>query len=241
MKAYKVFFSLLALFIVLLVFILFNGCSNSESPQSGNFALSFSQSKQMAKAQSDTLFISSVKILIKNLKLKSTESDSLKESGEGDDDNSVELKYGPFIVPLNLNGNLSTITVNSVPAGTYTAAEFEIHKLGENETPPDSDFTDGTKGDERYSIVVKGTYNGSPFIYKSQLEADQRVVFQNPVVVSNNGFVNVTLVVDPYSWFNFEGRILNPLDITNTIVINNLIRASFRQGFEDNNEDGHGD
>ena len=241
MKSYKIFLSLLVLCILSLAFVLFSGCSNNVSPQGGNFALSFSKGNQLAKTQSDTLVITSVKILIKDLKLRSTGIDSLNASDDMKDDNTVELKYGPFVVPVSLNSNINTVTINNVPAGTYTAAEFEIHKLAENETPPDSDFTDGSKGDERYSIVVIGTYNNTPFIYKSQMSGQQKVAFQKPVVVGTNNFINVTLVVDPYSWFSFEGKILNPMNVNDSFIINNLIKASFKQGFEDDNEDGHED
>lgn len=246
MKAFKIFLSLVVLFILSLAFILFNGCGNNVTSYPGNLSLSFSNGQQMAKTKSDTLIISSAKILLKNLEVIKTGNDTTnKEIGKGDDwtedDEAVELKYGPFVVPLNLNGGINTITVNNVPAGTYIAAEFLIHEPTENETPPDSDFTDSSNGNNKYSIIVKGTYNSIPFVFKSMLSAKQKVMFQNPITVSSNNFINVTLVVNPYSWFSLKGRILNPLNLSDGIIINGLIKTSFREGFEDNNEDGHKD
>ncbi len=247
MKALKIFFILWIAFMLELFLLLFNGCSNSLSPQSGNFSMSFKGANALSKTQSDSLLITSADILIKDLKLKGTSStvvtandDSVvvfRDDGEKDDE--VELRMGPFVISLNLNGNMNTVAVNNVPPGTYVGAKFEIHKFDHDEMPADSVFADSLNGG--YSVVVKGFYNGSPFVFKTNLNAQQRIYFDKPVVVTQTNFVNVTLVVNPYAWFTSDGHIIDPTNSANQEMINWQIRKSFRSGFEDNNKLGRED
>ena len=242
MKKFGFFIFLPAAFITMLLLFVLNGCSNNVDPQSGNFSMSFKRSGQIAKTASDTLTITTAKILIKDLKLKGSFIDTTNMEGDNDED-EVEFKAGPFVVSLDLLAITNTVIVNTVPPGTYYGAKFEIHKPNSGEVPPDSDFAGGPNGNERYSIVVKGLYNGLPFTYKSRMTAEQVAVFQSPVTVAKNGFINVTLTVDPSTWFSFEGHYLDPTNPDNSIIIDNLIRASFRNCYEDDNGgggEGHG-
>ncbi len=228
---------------IFLLFVIISGCSNHVSPQAGNLSLSFAPGTAMAKTSSDSVIITSAKILIKDLKLKGNYTDSTKSKDTNDEqgDDEVELKAGPFVVSLNLNGMVNTVTVNSVPAGVYYAAKFQVHKIGENEISPDTDFAPAPGQDDGYSVVVKGFFNATPFVYKSRLNADQEVRFQNPVAVKSTSFVNVTLIVNPNSWFYINGEYLDPTNPTNDMMIDQQIRASFGKGFEDDAKDGHED
>ncbi|MCL5031241.1 MAG: hypothetical protein M1480_19730 [Bacteroidetes bacterium] len=249
MKALKIFLTVWALVTISFILFLLDGCSNSAGPQSGNFSMSVKSGNQLSKVQSDTLMITSAAILVEDLKLKGTTT----SVANGDDDsvvvfrddhsedNEVELKMGPFVISLNLNGAVNTFAVNNVPPGTYVGAKFQIHKLDRDEVPPDSIFADSSFNNGGYSVVVKGFYNGVPFIYKSKVTANERVYFAKPIVVSNINFINVTLQVDPYSWFYVDGHYLAPNNINNSETIDWLIRHSFNKGFEDDHKDGHED
>ena len=224
------------------VFILWlAGCTNSgDNPPSGNFSLSVSRGSQMAKTSSDSLVITSAKIMVTNLRIKGKFIDTTNVEND-DDVDEVMLKEGPFVLPLTLGNDSDVVTVANVNAGTYFGAKFEIHKLMPGEATPDTEFYDSTTG-RRYSIVVHGTWNGTPFTFKSAMSARQVVVFQQPVVITKTGFINVTLLVDPYAWFTVNGQLINPFDVNSSVMINALIRASFKQGFREFgewHEEGH--
>ncbi|MHB1686059.1 MAG: hypothetical protein ACYCVH_01565 [Ignavibacteriaceae bacterium] len=240
MKKLKLFVLSFNAAVILLLIIFLNGCSNHVGPQSENFSISFTSGRQLAKTASDSLVITSAKILIKDLKLKGNYTDTTHSEGMNDED-EVELKAGPFVVSLNLNGTVNTVAVNNIPTGVYYGVKFQIHKLNGNEIPPDSEFASGPGEDERYSVVVKGFFNGTPFVYKSRMTAEQEVKFQNLVTVKAISFINVTLVVDPNTWFYFEGHYLDPNNSNNSLMIDQLIKASFKKGFEDDHKDGHED
>jgi hypothetical protein len=207
------------------------GCSNGENPPAGNFSLSEASGGQMNKTASNAIVITSAKIMISNLRVKGSYIDTTNAENDPDVD-EVMLKEGPFVLDLNLANDSNVVTVNTIQAGTYYGAKFEIHKLSENEVSPDSEFVDMATG-KTYTVIVQGEYNGSPFTFKSTTSAKELVVFQNPVSVTSTGFINVTLLVDPYSWFTVNGQVLNPADPNNSESINSQIRASFMQGYRD--------
>lgn len=212
------------------------GCnSNSTAPPIGNFSLSIQKAPGPSSvAGSDTLFIDTVKIMMKNVELFSG------SSGKGEEhEDSEEVELGPFVIDLNLNGSINTIALTNVPEGTYNGVKFEIHRLNRSEASLDPEFIDSTCGERGYSIIVKGSYFGNPFIYKSRKSFNQHVLFTNPITVTNNGLINVTLTVDPYSWFIQNGTYIDPTDQNNYWLINNLIRSSFQNCFRDDNHDGH--
>jgi len=248
MKLFKVFFAFLLTATVAVLLILFNGCSNNLAPQPGNFQMSVQSTHTMAKTSADSIVITSAKILIKNLRLKgisSSDSVGISDSAvvfrEGDESDEAELKMGPFVVSLSLSGNVSPVALDNVTPGTYVGVRFDIHKLEEGEGVPDSAFIDTTRrmDNDTYSVIVTGFYNNVPFIYRSSVTAHQDVFFTNPIVVTKTGFVNVTLTIDPYSWFIVNGQSLDPANAANREMIDMQIRHSFREGFEDDHEDGH--
>ncbi len=247
MNSLKIIFAFLLTAVVAVLLILFNGCASGVAPQSGNFQMSLQSNNSMAKTSTDSLVITSAKILFKNLRLKgipASDSVGLSDSAivcRDDENNEMELKMGPFVVSLSLSGTVNPITVNNVPPGTYVGAKFDIHRLEEGEAVPDSAFIDTVNGMDTYSVVVTGFYNNVPFVYKSRVSAHENVFFTQPVVVTKTGFVNVTLTVDPNSWFMVSGQTLNPVDQANREMIDMQIKHSFREGFEDDHEDGHKD
>ncbi len=249
MKFLRVVFVFLLVTVVAVLLILFNGCSNGVAPQSSNFQMSIQSTHSMAKTATDSLAITSAKILMKNLRLKgipAADSVAVNDSSivfrDGDESDEQELKMGPFVVDLSLSGNVSPFTVDNVAPGTYIGAKFDIHRLEEGEPVPDSTFIDTTHNEvDTYSVVVTGYYNNVPFVYKSRVSAHQDVFFKSPVVITKTGFVNVTITVDPYSWFTINGQTLDPTNSANSEMIDMQIRHSFREGFEDDHEDGHFD
>jgi hypothetical protein len=174
------------------------------------------------------LILDTVKILIKDIKLK------LSNTNE----DSTDFKVGPFVLFLNLSSGVNIISSAAIPAGEYRKIKFEVHKLNDNEVLPDLDFADANG---RYSVIVKGWYLGNYFIYKSTKSAHQILQFPMDVPISMTAVSNVTLVVRPYIWFIKNGTWLSPFDIANSNDIDNNIKDNINHNFKafrDNDRNG---
>ena len=115
---------------------------------------------------------------------------------------------------------------------------FSIHKIEDTETCPDPEFKDGVQTENRYSVIVKGMLNGDEFVYRSRKSAEQDIKLSEDIVVEENEDANLTITVDPYSWF-YEGEIfLNPNESANEDKIDNNLKYAFKNAFKDNDHDG---
>jgi hypothetical protein len=219
---------------ILIAAIALAGCGKGQitSPEeSANLSMSIAgQSSRPKTGGGNALVIESAKILLKNIKLHKFPSDD-----------STDVKVGPFAVGLNLSGSLTTIAAARVPAGMYDRVRFRLHKPEDFEPIPDPEFRDGESGQLRYSVIVRGTYNGESFVYKSRENAYQETRLISPITVTDDQMVNVTLVVNPQEWFEHNGQVLNPADPANVQIIDNAIKGSFSRAFKDNNKDGQPD
>ena len=213
----------------LLIFFAFTiiGCDNSTEVQSNVVSASFFSEGKLNKIQNNSLVLTEVKLLIRNLKL-----DRLEDNGSSD------IKFGPFVVHLDPDGFNTGTEVNNIPAGMYKRVKFEIHKLEDNEIPPDPEFKDGNSGSERYSLIVKGSYNNQPFVYKSQRTTYQEIEFGSPLTINEFRAVNFTIKVNPYSWFFENGDYNNPVDEAKRSEIEMKIEHSFKDAYKDSNKDG---
>jgi len=187
--------------------------------------------------------LTEVKILIRDIKLEK-ESDGESEGDEGNNETETEeIKIGPIVVNLNPGGMTTDFVVDNIPAGIYDELKFEIHKLEAFETPPDPEFRDGDDSSQRYSVIVKGQFNNNltQFTYKSRKSAHQELEFENLLTVEDGTSTNLTITVDPYSWFYKDGLFLDPTDTANEDDIDNNIEHSFKRAFEDDDYDGEDD
>jgi hypothetical protein len=186
----------------------------------------------------DTLIITSAQIVLREIELK-RENDDLCETGTNDDDGCEEFETGPMLVDLPLNGAVETaITIEANP-GTYDRIDFEVHKTegsGDAALIADHPEFDGL------SIRVEGTWNGTPFVYTSDLDVEQENVLPAPLVVTETSGTNVTLQVDISTWFrNQSGVLVDPATGNpggqNESIIKENIKASFH-AYEDEDRDG---
>ncbi|KXK45861.1 MAG: hypothetical protein UZ05_CHB002002417 [Chlorobi bacterium OLB5] len=137
-----------------------------------------------------------------------------------------------------MNSNINIVSTGFIPAGTYDKVRFMVHKLENNEPVPDPDFED-VNG--RYSVVVKGSFNAIPFVYKSDKSAHQKLSFTNSLQVSASGKSNITLKVMPYIWFIKNNAYLDPSDPANHSDIENNIKDNINNNFKifvDNDRNG---
>ncbi len=222
------------------------GCSESTSPATdGRFALSTLYTTQtvLAKTQGglavDSLIISRARLVVRDIKFKSPGGDSMN------------FRTSPLVLELSLAGAVQEIGFTTVPFGTYSRIEFDVHRVEAPEIAslPAADqavFADFLAG-EKYSIIVNGTVYRTglaptAFTYRSKVDAKQKIDM-NPAMVVDQGTsnVNATLVVSSANWFkNVSGVLVDPTDTNNEGVIDENMKASIKV-YKDNNRDGSKD
>ena len=217
---------------MLMIIFLFTiyGCKEDTvtSTSTDNLDLSIMSSDQTDNL-SGILIIDTAKILIKDIKLNVANTSD-----------ETNFKTGPFIFYLNTFLPINTVTTAQIPEGTYDKIIFKIHKPDPNEYISDLDFTTGG----RYSVVVKGFYNGNYFVFKSDLTANQKLSFPNHLILTNLGKTNVTIFAKPYLWFWDNGTFLDPTVPSNLNNIEHMIKDNVNvniRAFKDANKDGQPD
>lgn len=222
------------------------GCNSPTDSKSTSGSLSMS-----AKYTTATLLkvgnpsgVDSVKILRARFSLRDIKFKSPKED-------SSNFRSAPMIVELNLNGSMQNVGSISVPYGTYSRIEYDVHRIEQPEiaslpAAEQSQFADFLAG-EKYSVIITGiVYNtgAAPdtFTYRSKVDAKQKIDFNPTIDVSETTpSVNATMVISSANWFrNQIGALVNPKDTNNEGIINENLKASIKI-YKDNNRDGSKD
>jgi hypothetical protein len=211
---------------VMLISLTLIGCKDNEVTQAvDNTEISMMSSPGVTDNAINSLVLDSVKILLKNIKLNVSAASS----------DSVNFKTGPFALKLNLNSSVNLFTTAMIPEGSYDKVKFEIHKLEDGEVANiDTAFS---FGGGRYSVVVYGKFNLIPFIYRSTKSAHQKLTFTPAITVNSQTKSNITLTVQPYTWFWTGSDYLDPMLASNENDIDNKIKASFK-AIKDNDKNG---
>src|SRR4030095_3073785 len=176
------------------------------------------------------LTIEWVKLLVKDIKFNVSGTSTL-----------TNFQSGPFFMfftSFNYTGTVFLVTTAAVAPSTFDKVNFDIHKLEPNEPVPDPDFADSLG---RYSIVVKGRYAGTPFLYKSTKSAHQILSFPGALIMEPGGKTNITFVVKPFIWFIKNGIYLDPNNPVNSNDIDNNIKDNINHNFKifkDNDRNG---
>ncbi|MCB0724060.1 MAG: hypothetical protein KDC73_05120 [Ignavibacteriae bacterium] len=218
--------------VLLIMGFLLSGCNleNVAGGQNENENENDNVSVAMKVSQSDnpsnTLSLSEAKFLITEVYFRRP------------DNTEGEVRIAPVVVYLDLTGRVTVATSGSIPAGTYNRLRFKVHKVEDFETVPDPDFKEGTSGSKRYSVIAKGSFNGSSFVYKSRKSINMEMTFSNPVTISAGQKVNMTISLNPYSWFFANGDYINPSSSSNENTIDDNIKSAFRHIFIDNDLNG---
>jgi len=218
-------FSLLSGFILLIAGILVSGCNKDsvmDPPAAGKSNTTVSL-LATAPVNTNTLTITSAKFLIREVELERAERHDEEE----------EIELGPFVAGIDLQSQTAVVALGNINTGTFHEIKFEIHKPGVNESVPDPDFYQGRGDDQRFSVIVTGLYNGTPFIYRSRVSANVEIELDELVNVSASSNVNITINIAPSMWFVHNNMDINPMDPDNRPIIDNNIRRSFREAFED--------
>jgi hypothetical protein len=114
----------------------------------------------------------------------------------------------------------------------YDELEFDIHKPEDDGR--DREFLRANPEFARISIRVRGTFNGQPFVYTSDLNAEQESDLRPPLVVAEARTVSLTLLVDLRQWFlNGSGTAyVDPRSANKGGANENLVRDNIRDSFE---------
>ena len=144
--------------------------------------------------------------------------------------NSNDFETRNFVLNLPLDGSRFEITHTNIPAGFYDELELEIEKPGSNEDVDDPDFI---LGSNRYSLVVKGVFNGERFIFRSTEDFDIDVDIKPHLEITEGQNRVIAIDLDFTGWFrNSNGDLLDPSNSGNREQINENIEDSFSD-FED--------
>jgi len=159
-----------------------------------------------------------------NLVSTASASVASDDHGDDDDDNDAceELKAGPLSVDLPLDGGITTLPANSIPAGTFREIELRVS-----------------------TARIVGTFDGVPFDVTVPVNARGEIEFATPLVVADGSPTSVTINVPVGGWLtNADGSLIDPSKISlNQLLaaqVRSRIVASFR-AFEDDDHDGHDD
>jgi hypothetical protein len=228
-------------------------CSSSSGPSSTGRQVAFQLATRTATAApsnaallagqeviglgSDTIVLSSVQFVLRKIELQRAVAAPVCDSLTTDDD-CEELKVGPVLLDLPLGAGASRAFNVAIDTGSYGKIKLEIHKPSGSEVP----------GFDGVSIRVVGTYNGTPFTFESDLDAEQEFTFNPPLTVTDSTGAHLTLFVDLAKWFDNGNAgspgLIDPTSATiggpNEGVVKNAIEASLN-AFEDENHNGEDD
>jgi hypothetical protein len=250
---YRVFRALTPLTLVALLVL--SGCDLFGSDDSSRVTLNAAAvngSGVASKAFAEHVDIGSVDLLFKSIRFHA--DDDAVEDGEGEpvegedegSEGSASFHTAPVVVTVTPDGGTYEVAVADVPAGTYEAISFHLHKPRGNQEVEDFPEFAGDTPDERWSIVVwtpdpdgeEGPEEPA-VLYRSSINVVQEVEFDPPFDVEDGAGHSATLTVDFSQWFVGPGGVdLDPTDDSeqNRALIDQSIRNSFRL-FPDEDED----
>ncbi len=166
---------------------------------------------------------------------------------DGHEDTCEAFNAGPLLLDVPLGGGVDRAFGVTVDTGTFDQLRIRIHKpSSDSADAADVAFLAAHPEFDKVSIRVVGSYNGTPFVFLSDLNAEQRIALVPPITVAGAASnVDVTIKVDVSTWFaDGAGGFVDPTSGLKGGVNDNLVRdnikASFH-AFRDGNHDGHDD
>jgi hypothetical protein len=144
---------------------------------------------------------------------------------------------GPFVMLFSLDGTMKEMGTQFIIRDNYTKIKFLIHKPGENENPADPEFKVGTGASQRFSFIIKGTYNGNSFVYRSKQPLAVVINFSKAENI-NLKKSNITVLFNKLKWFRNGTTELNPGNPQNESIIDQNIKNSFLRAFKDDDKNG---
>jgi hypothetical protein len=193
----------------------------------------------------DVLVINSVELVLRDVEFEKQNSDACDSLSTGHDA-CEEVNAGPVLLDLPLGAGATHAFTATIDSGTYDEIELKLHKPEDDGGPADQAFLAAHPDLKDISVRVTGTFNGTPFTWTTDVNAEQELDLQPPLTVDATGSAEATLFVDIHSWFLQAGgaALIDPaLALKGGAfegVVSDNIKASF-EAFEDEDHDGSGD
>jgi hypothetical protein len=131
------------------------------------------------------------------------------EGGE-EEHEEREADLGPAVIDLSLDGTPTEVTATAVEAGSYDTIGFEL--------------TTRTFADGEASVIVWGSYDGAPFVYRTTWVAEVEFRLDPAVVVPADGEATIGVTFDVAAWMlDAEGSPIDPTQSSNQDVIRRRI------------------
>ena len=191
----------------------------------------------------NTLVITKAQIILREVELKRTSSTQCMDdstSVDSSNDDCEELSIGPFLVDIPVTDNTVTSMTATVPPDTYREIEFEVHKLGD-ETAAERALAAAHPEFGVNSVRVEGTFNGTPFVFFSDVNVELELEFGVPVVITEENH-NVTIQFDLRRWFRNGSTLINPATANKGGPNESLVRENIKMSilaFGDDDRNGH--
>ena len=219
---------------------------------------------------SNTLVLDSVQLVLRDIRFKRVEDsacdgdedesesgslfalsrhDDSMSSGDGDGhdghaDGCESFNARPYLLDLPLDSTVEKAFAVAVDTGTYDQVRIKLHKPSHSGgDPKDAQFLANHPEFDGVSVRVVGSFNGTPFVFVQDIEAEQRMDFVPALVVADSATnINVTLKVDLAGWFrDGAGSLVDPSTANkggaNDSLVRDNIKDSFR-AFRDDDCDG---
>ncbi|RKH14545.1 DUF4382 domain-containing protein [Corallococcus sp. CA053C] len=203
---------------------------------------------------SNGITVERVRLSVRELELKREghhDDDATNDdAGTSTDDDNGEFKQrtGAFLIDLTgtaLEGQVVRLRDVSVEAGTYDEIEFDIGKVSVTEAGDNAALKE--LAEKEASIIVDGHIDGTAFQFVSSVRVEQER--EASFTVTDGDDQNVTINIDPSSWFTGEGgKRLDPRESSARSEIENNLHRSIdafddddKNGGEDSDDDHGGD
>ncbi len=218
-------------------------CDSSTESQPTNGSLSMSAKytpamllKSGNAAGVDSIRITKARFILRDIKFKSPSGDS------------ANFRTLPMVLQLQLNGSVNSIGSITVPFGSYSKIEYDVHRVEQPEisslaASEQAQFAEFLAA-ERYSIIINGIQYktgaaADTFTYRSKVDAKQKTDFDPAIAVNTaSPSVNATVIISSANWFrNQLGVLIDPKDTNNEGIIDENLKASIKI-YKDSNRDG---
>jgi hypothetical protein len=202
-------------------------------------AAAFATASDTLTDGNNTLVITKAEIVLREIELKQQETAACDVQPEPA--GCEEVEFGPVVVDLPLGAGAQQEFSVPIPAGTYKAIEFEIHKVTGDDP---ATFRQQYPYLAEQSIRVQGTYNGQAFTYLTDLDVEQTLLFSPLLVVTDTTTAtNVTILVALAVWFRDSDGVtlLDPNRGNKGQDREGVIKENIKQSmeaFEDHDRDG---
>ena len=223
-------------------------CGGTNPTQLRDVAVSFTRGTPGATAAlfdgaaapaAQALVLTSVEIVLREIELRRSDTSDCDLLGENDD-GCEKVEAGPVLVSIPVDGSVSQEFSIMISEGSYDEIEFDIHKVSSGD-PADAQFLVDHSDYIDLSIRVMGTFDGTPFVFETDLNVEQQLDFSPALLIDKS--TNITIEVGLDSWFlDANGQTVSPETGNNGGVNENLIKDNIKnsiEAFEDNDRDGN--